>query len=535
MASSVDRQNSGVLRWLVALGFAAATWLALSATHFRPTAAAAVLALAIGAVALFSTEVATGAFVLVVSLPLLAANALLGLIFLVLGLAMAQYLGGDVVPVLLVVAGAFAGLALGPAWAVPVLAGYILGSSGGTLAAFVACVVLEAAGLMFGGGSSSIVFLGGTHAAITFAKAPENLLALAWVAPAAKSLGLESTKTLWSSITGVPHVGVLLVQPIVWALAAFVTAKIRRPAEDPRQLTMSIAGPLAGVAIAAAGTAIVHSVFGLAVPTGTLLAASAASVLVAVLGAIVWDRAFRVVPRAVQRRAPAVGQRGMASEDADVDELLRLIASAEDKIASQHTAQAVVMITDMKSFSRMTEEDGSFLSAKAVQRHRDLLLPLIEARGGKGKSTGGDGLIASFSSAENAICAAMDMQQRLVRHNAEHPREREIIVRIGIADGEVVLDKGGRPFIGAALNLAARVMSLGDGGQVLVTRDIANKANAPGVATVSHGEFELKNIARPVEVVEVLWHEGQSPCDPRTFLTPKQPDGAEATPATAES
>ena len=107
------------------------------------------------------------------------------------------------------------------------------------------------------------------------------------------------------------------------------------------------------------------------------------------------------------------------------------------------------MITDMKSFSRMTEEDGSVATAKAIQRHRDLLLPIIQRHNGCGKSTGGDGLVAAFESAADALLAAAEMQRALATHNAAHPDEREIWVRIGLASGEVVLDKGGRPFIGA--------------------------------------------------------------------------------------
>ena len=127
------------------------------------------------------------------------------------------------------------------------------------------------------------------------------------------------------------------------------------------------------------------------------------------------------------------------------------------------------MITDMKSFSRMTEEDGSVATAKAIQRHRDLLLPIIQRHNGSGKSTGGDGLVSAFESRADALLAAVEMQRALRAHNAAHPDEREIWVRMGIASGEVVLDKGGRPFIGAGLNLAARVMNLADGGQVFST------------------------------------------------------------------
>jgi adenylate cyclase len=206
----------------------------------------------------------------------------------------------------------------------------------------------------------------------------------------------------------------------------------------------------------------------------------------------------------------------MATEDADVDELLRLIATAEDKLATEHTSTRVVLITDMKSFSTMTEEDGSVLTAKAIQRHRDLIIPIITGHGGCGKSTGGDGVVAAFENADVALAAAVEAQRSLAEHNATHANEREIHVRMGLAAGEVVLDKGGRPFIGAALNLAARVMNLADGGQILATGDVAAAALNGEVPSFSFGEFRLKNIAKPVEVVEILWGAGQRPKDPRT-------------------
>ncbi len=172
------------------------------------------------------------------------------------------------------------------------------------------------------------------------------------------------------------------------------------------------------------------------------------------------------------------------------------------------------MITDMKSFSKMTEEDGSIVTAKAIQQHRDLLLPLIESHGGHGKSTGGDGLVAAFEQPAEALAAAVEMQRALQHHNESHPGGREMSVRIGVAQGEVVLDKGGRPFIGAALNTAARVMNLADGGQAFTTEDVARRAGK-GFVVHSHGTFQLKNIAAPVEVIEVLWHDDQTAQEPQ--------------------
>jgi class 3 adenylate cyclase len=244
---------------------------------------------------------------------------------------------------------------------------------------------------------------------------------------------------------------------------------------------------------------------------GRVTIVAVASFVVAAAVVATWDKVFTLIPIAATGGAAS----GIATEDADVDELLRLIATAEDKLASQHTTNKVVMITDMKAFSRMTEEDGSMMTAKAIQRHRDLLLPLIEKNNGKGKSTGGDGLVAAFDGAADAIKAAAQMQRALTDSNAAHPNEREMWVRIGIASGEVVLDKSGRPFIGGALNLAARVMDLADGGQAFATAAVAAAAPDARVRTFSFGEFQLKNIARPEEVFELLWAEGQEPREPR--------------------
>ena len=69
--------------------------------------------------------------------------------------------------------------------------------------------------------------------------------------------------------------------------------------------------------------------------------------------------------------------------------------------------------------------------------------------------------------------AAVQMQRVLDEYNASRPGDEEILVRVGIAEGEVVLDKGGKPFLGDGLNLAARIMGLADGGQVFTSAELA--------------------------------------------------------------
>lgn len=518
MANRFYRKNEGLLGWLKATGVALATYGGLLGMHFAPAWGAALLALVAGGLTLAATDLGILAALLALSLPLMAANPVVGVTFLVLGVIGIRYLGADGGQVFFVVAAAIAGSFLGPVWAPVVLAGLVMGAGEGALAAAIACVTIEILGIALGRGSIGPVATGGTaqQALLGFTQVPANLFAVSWLREAFGGLGTETVNRVVDSFAAVTEVTALILQPIAWAVGAAIAGTIGRSAKSSGRPLLSYAGLAAGIAAPAVGLVLLSTLGTTPIEAGRVAFAALTSAAVAIGFAWLWDRAFPL--EIVASPAPAVTKSALEAEDADVDELLRLIATAEDKLSSEHTTIKTVMITDMKSFSRMTEEDGSMLTAKAIQKHRDLLLPIIERHGGRGKSTGGDGLVAAFESAEEALHAACEMQVALAEHNESHPGQREMTVRIGVADGEVILDKRGRPFIGAALNLAARVMNLADGGQAFATAPVASRGGA-SLRTHTHGRFELKNIAEPVEVVELLYRDDQEPIDPRERLT----------------
>ena len=375
------------------------------------------------------------------------------------------------------------------------------------------CLLVEVIGVALGLPAIGATMTGAsTHALVVFSGEPHSLLSVAWIPRVFKSLDVAAVTHVTSTFMKVSRPMLLLGQAGIWALAAASAGVIGKNAREKRSVALGIAAVSSGVIVAAAGEAMLLAAFKLPVPGKAIGLSCLASLVVAVGFVAIWQLIFTPVPVAAPKRPRTMS---MATEDADVDELLRLIATAEDKLATQHTSNQVVMLTDMKSFSRMTEEDGSVATAKAIQRHRDLLLPIIQNHHGAGKSTGGDGLISAFASPMDALAAAAEMQRALAMYNTAHPNEREIWVRAGLAAGEVVLDNGGRPFIGAGLNLAARVMNLADGGQIFATADVASSAPAANLLTHSFGEFALKNIAKPTEIVEVLWAAEQQPQDPR--------------------
>jgi len=524
VVATIRRKNEKVLSAFRAAIVAFLTAAGFAAMSAKPPWLIVAVGTVVAVLSFISSELGVLAAVFALSVPVIAAQPVFGFAMLIVLIASVRYLGGGGARGFILIGVSLVGAFFGPVWAGVALAGYILGASEGAVAAGIACIVLELTGLVLGRPTIGATITGGFiakghPALLAFGQAP-SLLSGSWVAHALTSVNAQSVGAVTASFSKIGHPVALVIQPLLWALGAAVAGMIAARLAPGRRVVFTIAAVVAGVAITAAGAFLLADYVRVDLGQWVVVGAGSSAVLAAMV-AVLWDAVF---PHASPTPKVAVRKASMATEDADVDELLRLIATAEDKLTSQHTSERVVMITDMKSFSRMTEEDGSVATAKAIQRHRDLLLPIVTGHRGAGKSTGGDGLVAAFESAEDAVLAAVEMQRALVANNKAHPGVREIWIRTGLASGEVVLDKGGRPFIGAGLNLAARVMNLADGGQIFATGVVASAAPAVDVRAHSFGEFELKNIHRPIEILEILWAEDQAPRDPRDTGAAAEPE-----------
>ena len=104
----------------------------------------------------------------------------------------------------------------------------------------------------------------------------------------------------------------------------------------------------------------------------------------------------------------------------------------------------------------------------------------IEGNGGWLFKHTGDGVCAAFASARAAVDAAVTAQRLL-----------ELPVRMGIATGEA--EQRGDDYFGPALNRAARVMTVGHGGQVLVSTSTAGLVT--GVDLLDLGEHRLRDLS----------------------------------------
>jgi class 3 adenylate cyclase len=190
------------------------------------------------------------------------------------------------------------------------------------------------------------------------------------------------------------------------------------------------------------------------------------------------------------------------------------------------TAVLTILFTDIKGFTRITEEHGEAYSNKLRRHHDELIVPVIERDGG-GRVIKhiGDAVMAVFSEPSTAVARALEAQEKLKAFNKEHPDLEDIQVRMGLHCGQVTTeDEVSADVFGRHVNRASRVEALADGGQVLVTYTVFDsargwlndKSDIP-VAWEKHGRYALKGIPEPVDIYEAY--------NPK-LTKPKAPAGA---------
>lgn len=169
---------------------------------------------------------------------------------------------------------------------------------------------------------------------------------------------------------------------------------------------------------------------------------------------------------------------------------------------SLDAAFRTVLFTDIENSTILTQQLGD-ADARARFRIHDKIVrdALASSNGSEVKHTG-DGLMAAFVSASQAIECAITAQQAIAQHNAAFPEQR-IDVRIGMSAGEPVAE--GQDFFGAAVQLARRVCDEAEAGRIYVSNVVRDLCMGKGIGFTNLGERTLKGFEEPVRVYEVTW------------------------------
>ncbi|MFL5781413.1 MAG: AAA family ATPase [Thermoleophilaceae bacterium] len=179
-------------------------------------------------------------------------------------------------------------------------------------------------------------------------------------------------------------------------------------------------------------------------------------------------------------------------------------APAPPATASPRPSGTVTLLfTDQVSSTETLQRLGDDEAERLRRTHFGLLREVAGAHGGQEVKNLGDGLMVAFTSAVDAVAAAIGIQQAVHRH-AERAGDDRLGVRVGLNVGEPIVDED--DYFGTPVVVAKRLCDAAASGQILASDVVrALVGTRGGFEFRSVGAMPLKGIADSVPACEVGW------------------------------
>jgi class 3 adenylate cyclase len=167
------------------------------------------------------------------------------------------------------------------------------------------------------------------------------------------------------------------------------------------------------------------------------------------------------------------------------------------------------LFTDLKGSTELYDRVGDLVAFDLVRAHFRVVNEIVAGEAGAVVKTIGDAVMATFSTPDRAVAAALRMREAMRALNAEHGRE-DLLLKIGIHEGPclaVVLNDR-QDFFGQTVNIASRVQGLAESRAIFATGSVvdhpgsADLLSASGLIPVAQ-QRHLRGIPEEFAVYEI--------------------------------
>ncbi len=212
-------------------------------------------------------------------------------------------------------------------------------------------------------------------------------------------------------------------------------------------------------------------------------------------------------------------QKKAISRSRNIETMLRAHDRLEQTIRENFSKEVTILFTDICGYTRYTETRGDIRSRAMLQKHNDILMPLIQEHDGVVIKTIGDAVMATFDTPEEGVRSAISIQNALNVFNRDAEKSEGIHVKIGINTGSALVDDG--DVFGDAVNVAARIQAKAGKDQILISENLFERICGTGNFLCRfHDTTELKGKSEPVNLYQVVWKEAEMPLnDPPKLRT----------------
>ncbi len=206
----------------------------------------------------------------------------------------------------------------------------------------------------------------------------------------------------------------------------------------------------------------------------------------------------RLFPNVEVRFVPGVDASLFTMHQPIVEAIEQFVGVREHSLSDTADGAAVILFADIADSTALTERLGDVMFRHASRALDLRLRDAVRDAGGNavdGKLLG-DGVMAVFSSAREAIDAALRCQALSA--------ELELRLHLGVHAGDVIREDDN--VYGGAVNIAARICAESTPGEILVSDVVRGMARTSvGVSFEDRGERDMKGVGEPVRVYGVRW------------------------------
>jgi TolB-like protein/class 3 adenylate cyclase len=164
---------------------------------------------------------------------------------------------------------------------------------------------------------------------------------------------------------------------------------------------------------------------------------------------------------------------------------------------------SAILAADVADYSRLMHNDEEATHARLTMLLTDAVEPSIAQHGGRIVKNTGDGLLAEFRSAVEAVRAAAQLQKRVHDLTIGDAQDKRLVFRVGINIGDVIVEP--HDIFGDGVNIAARLEGIAEPGGICISSSAYEQViGKVGIEFTDLGERSLKNIARPVRAYAMI-------------------------------
>jgi hypothetical protein len=165
------------------------------------------------------------------------------------------------------------------------------------------------------------------------------------------------------------------------------------------------------------------------------------------------------------------------------------------------SAFRTILFTDIVDSTRLTQQLGDRAAMRFLRVHDSVVRSVLARFGGSEIKHTGDGIMAAFTSAFQAVSAAMQIQRSL--QGRDEPVQEHLHVRVGVAAGEPVTEQN--DLFGAAVQQAARLCAWAQPDGIVVSSGVHDLCRGKGIRFLDGGLIAVKGFDEPIGHFEVEW------------------------------